>query len=61
VNTVWIIITVIIILLLTEVVALLKPEDNWWTITAIMRRLPKWAAALIMFVIGVLFGHFWWT
>jgi uncharacterized membrane protein YbhN (UPF0104 family) len=47
-------------ILVLEVVALRDPEDDWPTITAVMRTLPRWAVGLLMFASGVLFGHFWW-
>jgi hypothetical protein len=45
---------------LLEVLALRKPDDNWWTITRVMRTFPRFAVALVMFFVGVLVGHFWW-
>jgi multisubunit Na+/H+ antiporter MnhE subunit len=44
-----------------EVIALRRKDDDWPTITALMRKLrtEPWVIALIAFVVGLLFGHFW--
>jgi hypothetical protein len=47
--------------LIVEAVALRQEGDKWPTITAVMRKArgEPWVIALIAFVTGLLFGHFW--
>ncbi len=59
-NTVWVRVSVVVVLLLVELVSLRKKDDAWWTITATMRKLPKWAVFLFGFTVGLLVGHFYW-
>lgn len=59
-NTVWVIVSVIIVLLIAEAVSLRRKDDAWWTITFIMRKLPKWVVFLFGFTVGLLVGHFYW-
>ena len=59
-NTAWVLISVALVLLAVEIVSLRKEDDAWWTITATMRKLPKWAVGLVMFFVGVVFGHMYW-
>jgi len=60
-NTVIALCIIVAATLAVEIIALRRKDDNWPTITAVMRQLRSepWVIALIAFVVGLLFGHFW--
>ena len=59
--TVIALIAIVAATLAVEAIALRREGDKWPTITAVMRKLKSeaWLVALIAFVTGLLFGHFW--
>ena len=60
-NTVIALCIIVAATVAVEVIALRRKDDEWPTITAVMRKLrdEPWVIALIAFVVGLLFGHFW--
>ena len=60
-NTVIALCVIIAATLAVEVIALRRKDDEWPTITAVMRKLrhEPWVILLIGFVLGLLGGHFW--
>ena len=60
-NTVIALCIALAIPIIAEIIALRSKSGKWPTITAVMRKLrdEPWVIALIAFVTGLLFGHFW--
>jgi len=60
-NTVIALCVLVAATIAIEVIALRRKDDEWPTISAVMRKLrgEPWVIALIAFVVGLLFGHFW--